>query len=119
MVTAGGLVFIGAAMDNYLRAYDLETGSELWKGETACRRAGHPDDLRRPGQAVRRHCRGEMATWEPPSGTTSLRSDCGEKGESRQEKGDRRWEAILHAFPFSLLPSPVSHSHHLISRRKS
>ena len=32
MVTAGGLVFIGAAMDNYLRAYDLETGSELWKG---------------------------------------------------------------------------------------
>ncbi|HEY7026788.1 MAG TPA: pyrroloquinoline quinone-dependent dehydrogenase [Gemmatimonadales bacterium] len=33
MVTAGGLVFIGAAMDDYLRAYDLETGSELWKGK--------------------------------------------------------------------------------------
>jgi quinoprotein glucose dehydrogenase len=33
MVTAGGLVFIGAAMDNYLRAYDLETGSQLWKGK--------------------------------------------------------------------------------------
>ena len=32
MVTSGGLVFIGAAMDNYLRAFDLETGSELWKG---------------------------------------------------------------------------------------
>jgi quinoprotein glucose dehydrogenase len=32
MVTAGGLVFIGAAMDNYLRAFDVETGAELWKG---------------------------------------------------------------------------------------
>jgi hypothetical protein len=28
----GGLVFIGASMDNYLRAFDLETGKELWKG---------------------------------------------------------------------------------------
>ena len=32
VATAGGLVFIGAAMDNYLRAFDLETGAELWKG---------------------------------------------------------------------------------------
>jgi quinoprotein glucose dehydrogenase len=32
MVTAGGLVFIGAATDNYLRAFDIETGRELWKG---------------------------------------------------------------------------------------
>jgi quinoprotein glucose dehydrogenase len=33
MVTAGNLIFIGAAMDNYLRAFDLETGKEVWKGE--------------------------------------------------------------------------------------
>ncbi|HZA82444.1 MAG TPA: pyrroloquinoline quinone-dependent dehydrogenase, partial [Actinomycetes bacterium] len=32
IVTGGGLVFIAAAMDNYLRAFDLETGKELWKG---------------------------------------------------------------------------------------
>jgi quinoprotein glucose dehydrogenase len=32
IVTASGLVFIGAAMDNYLRAFDLQTGEELWKG---------------------------------------------------------------------------------------
>jgi quinoprotein glucose dehydrogenase len=31
LVTAGGLVFIGAAMDDYLRAFDIETGDELWK----------------------------------------------------------------------------------------
>ena len=30
--TAGGLVFIGAAMDNYLRAFDAHSGKELWKG---------------------------------------------------------------------------------------
>jgi quinoprotein glucose dehydrogenase len=32
LATAGGLVFIGAAMDNYLRAFDADTGKELWKG---------------------------------------------------------------------------------------
>lgn len=32
LATAGGLVFIGAAMDDYLRAFDAETGAELWKG---------------------------------------------------------------------------------------
>lgn len=31
IVTAGDLVFMGAAMDGYLRAFDLETGRELWK----------------------------------------------------------------------------------------
>ena len=32
IVTAGGVAFVGAAMDDYLRAFDLETGEELWKG---------------------------------------------------------------------------------------
>jgi quinoprotein glucose dehydrogenase len=32
IVTAGGLVFVGAAMDNYLRAFDIQSGRELWKG---------------------------------------------------------------------------------------
>lgn len=32
ITTAGGLVFIGAASENYLRAYDVETGEEVWKG---------------------------------------------------------------------------------------
>lgn len=33
MTTAGGLVFTAAAIDTYLRAFDLETGKELWKAE--------------------------------------------------------------------------------------
>jgi quinoprotein glucose dehydrogenase len=31
MITKGGVVFLGAAVDDYLRAYDLTTGRELWK----------------------------------------------------------------------------------------
>jgi quinoprotein glucose dehydrogenase len=31
IVTAGGLVFIAAAMDDRLRAFDVETGRELWQ----------------------------------------------------------------------------------------
>ena len=29
-MTAGGLVFTAAAMDNRLRAFNAETGKELW-----------------------------------------------------------------------------------------
>jgi quinoprotein glucose dehydrogenase len=32
LVTVSGLVFVGAAVDDYLRAFDVETGEELWKG---------------------------------------------------------------------------------------
>ena len=31
ILTASGVLFIGAAMDDYLRAFDVETGSLLWK----------------------------------------------------------------------------------------
>lgn len=31
IVTASGLIFIGAAADNYLRAFDTQSGRELWK----------------------------------------------------------------------------------------
>jgi len=32
IVTGSGLVFVAASFDDYLRAFDLETGEELWKG---------------------------------------------------------------------------------------
>ncbi|MBV1917162.1 MAG: membrane-bound PQQ-dependent dehydrogenase, glucose/quinate/shikimate family [Sphingomonadaceae bacterium] len=31
VATAGGVLFIGASIDNYLRAYDTKTGAELWR----------------------------------------------------------------------------------------
>src|SRR5215467_7521674 len=33
IITAGGLVFISSAMDNYLRAFDVDTGKGIWKAE--------------------------------------------------------------------------------------
>jgi quinoprotein glucose dehydrogenase len=32
IITSSGLIFIGATLDKALRAYDIETGRELWKG---------------------------------------------------------------------------------------
>jgi quinoprotein glucose dehydrogenase len=32
IVTASGLIFVAAAMDDYLRAFDIESGKELWRG---------------------------------------------------------------------------------------
>jgi quinoprotein glucose dehydrogenase len=32
IVTAGGLVFIGAALDSALHAFDIETGRQIWNG---------------------------------------------------------------------------------------
>jgi quinoprotein glucose dehydrogenase len=33
IVTAGGIAFAAAAMDNYIRAFDAENGKEIWKFE--------------------------------------------------------------------------------------
>ena len=33
ITTAGGLVFIGSTLDQYFRAFDIETGHELWKAK--------------------------------------------------------------------------------------
>jgi quinoprotein glucose dehydrogenase len=31
VVTGGGVAFIGASIDDYIRAYDMKTGAELWR----------------------------------------------------------------------------------------
>jgi quinoprotein glucose dehydrogenase len=33
IITAGGSVFIAAARDNFLRAFDLATGEKIWKAK--------------------------------------------------------------------------------------
>jgi quinoprotein glucose dehydrogenase len=50
MVTGGGLVFIAAAMDNYLRAFDVETGKELWKAELPASAQAAPMTYRAGGK---------------------------------------------------------------------
>ena len=33
IVTAGGIVFIGATLEHAFRAFDVETGRELWRAD--------------------------------------------------------------------------------------
>ena len=42
LVTRGGIVFIGAALDRYLRAFDAKTGAELWSGRLPAAGAATP-----------------------------------------------------------------------------
>ncbi|APX25873.1 quinoprotein glucose dehydrogenase (plasmid) [Salipiger profundus] len=41
-ITRGGLIFIGATMDAMVRAYDLETGEELWSDITEAPSVSNP-----------------------------------------------------------------------------
>jgi quinoprotein glucose dehydrogenase len=49
IVTAGGVVFVGATVDHYLRAFDVETGRELWKGALPASGKATPMTFRLPG----------------------------------------------------------------------
>ena len=50
LVTSTGLVFIAASMDHYLRAFDIETGRQLWKAALPASAQASPMTYRaRPG----------------------------------------------------------------------
>ncbi len=42
VATAGGLVFIGATLDKYLRAFDAKSGEEIWQGRLPAAGAATP-----------------------------------------------------------------------------
>ena len=42
IVTAGGLVFIAGTFDPFIRAFDVETGKELWKAKLPASGAATP-----------------------------------------------------------------------------
>ena len=46
MVTAGGLVFIGGAIDSRFRAFDLKTGREVWRADLPASGHGTPVSYR-------------------------------------------------------------------------
>jgi quinoprotein glucose dehydrogenase len=50
IVTAGGLIFIGAAVDDYLRAFDVATGEELWRGRLPAGGQATPMTYERDGR---------------------------------------------------------------------
>jgi len=48
IVTAGGIVFIGATLDHHLHAFDIETGKLLWQGPLAAGGKATPMTYRAP-----------------------------------------------------------------------
>jgi len=82
LVTASGLVFIGATLDDYLRAFDLETGAELWKGR-----------LPAGGQAT------PMTYRQPPDGRQYVVIAAGGHGKGGTRLGD-------HVVAFALPEAP-------------
>ena len=48
LATQGGLLFIAATQDYYLRAYDSRTGEEIWKGRLPVGSQGTPISYRSP-----------------------------------------------------------------------
>jgi quinoprotein glucose dehydrogenase len=50
IVTASGLVFISSAMDNYLRAFDVDMGKELWKAQLPAGSQAMPMTYRENGK---------------------------------------------------------------------
>ena len=55
IATGGGLVFIAAAMDNYLRAFNIATGEELWKGRLPAGGQATPMTYRLRDDGTSRH----------------------------------------------------------------
>jgi quinoprotein glucose dehydrogenase len=50
LVTGSGLIFIGATLDDYIRAFDLESGEELWKGRLPAGGSATPMTYRSGGR---------------------------------------------------------------------
>jgi quinoprotein glucose dehydrogenase len=49
LATAGGLLFIGASLDPAIRAFDLNSGAELWKGALPASARSTPMTFEAPG----------------------------------------------------------------------
>jgi quinoprotein glucose dehydrogenase len=50
IVTAGALVFLGATFDPFLKAYDVKTGKELWRGQLPASARATPMTFRAPNR---------------------------------------------------------------------
>ena len=70
LTTAGGLVFIAAARDSMLRAFDVETGKLLWGGELPASAQATPMTYRTPS--------GKQFVVIAAGGHTDLRSKMGD-----------------------------------------
>ncbi len=83
IITAGGLVFMGATADDYLRAFDIRTGKELWRAR-----------LPAGGQAT-------PMSYEGADGRQYIVISAGGHGGLRTRSGDY---VVAYALPASRAP---------------
>ena len=76
IVTAGGLVFIAATMDQRLRAFDLATGREVWHATLPFAGIATPMTYQAAGRQFVVIAAGATARPSCPSATPSWRSPC-------------------------------------------
>ena len=70
-VTRGGLTFVSATIDNYLRAFDSETGAELWRGKLPAGGQAGPMTFVSPTS-------GKQYVVIPAGGHRSMQTDLGD-----------------------------------------
>jgi quinoprotein glucose dehydrogenase len=63
IVTAGGLVFMGGTIDRKLRAFDIETGRELWAGDLPTGARATPMTYEMHGRQYVVICAGGSDVW--------------------------------------------------------
>jgi quinoprotein glucose dehydrogenase len=76
LVTRGGIVFIGAALDRYLRAFDATTGAELWAGRLPAAGVATPMSYEWEGRQYVVIAAGGRADTPSRSAIPSSRSRC-------------------------------------------
>lgn len=70
-VTRGGLTFVSGTIDNYLRAFDSETGAELWRGKLPAGGQAGPMTFVSPTT-------GKQYVVIPAGGHVSMQTDIGD-----------------------------------------
>ena len=70
-VTRGGLTFVSGTIDNYLRAFDSETGAELWRGKLPAGGQAGPMTFVSPTS-------GKQFVVIPAGGHVSMQTDLGD-----------------------------------------
>ena len=70
-VTRGGLTFVSGTIDNYLRAFDSETGAELWRGKLPAGGQAGPMTFVSPDS-------GKQYVVIPAGGHVSMQTDIGD-----------------------------------------
>ena len=87
IVTAGGLLFIGATLhDKKFRAFDKTTGELVWETTLPFAGTATPITYEVGGTAIRRHCRGRPPRSDRPAASTS-RSPCRKRAEAPGPEG--------------------------------